>query len=267
MTDNVPRAFRSFLAHEGGTTSASFSPDGHILATGGYDCAVRTWDIEMWRQVRVLPGQRRGHVAFSPDGSVLVSGGLHKNATVYETVNWGLIRTLYNTSGIWDLSFTPDGARIAITQPNEDRADPNCPIELRNTRTWRIAATLGVGAVYIHALVYHPDGERVAVAIRGQVAIWSADLTEELSEFRAHEQATWGLAFSPDGATLATGGADNVARLWDTATWTMKHELEHRPMAAGAGYGNGVLCTAFSPDGGTLATGGLDGAVTVWLLH
>lgn len=256
-----PQFARSFHAHEGGTTSASFSPDSQSLATSGYDCMIRLWDIATWKEDRVLPGHRRGHVAFSPDGSVLVSGGLHKNATVYDTATWRAKRTLYGTSGVWDLTFAPGGRRLAITQPNDERDDP---IELRNTQTWRIARMVGVRAVYIHAVAFHPDGERVAVAVGGQAGIWTADFTRKVAEFSAHDRATWGLGFSPDGATLATGGADNIARLWDAATWMMKNELIHEPMAADAGYRNGVLCAAFSPDGSLLVTGGLDGMLTVW---
>lgn len=262
-----PQLVCSFPAHEGGTTSASFAPDGRTLATGGYDCAVRLWDVETWQQNRTLIGHRRGHVAFSPDGILLVSGGLHKNATVYETATWQARRTLNNTSGVWDLAFAPTGSLLAITQPGGGREDPDRPIELRNTRTWRIAARMGVGAATVFAVSFHPDGRRLAVAPPGGlVGIWSADLTERLCEFRAHEQATWGLAFSPDGAMLTTGGADNVLRLWETSEWGKTHEVARVGMTAEAGLRDAVLCAAFSPDGKLLATGGLDGAATVWRL-
>lgn len=262
-----PQLVCSFLAHEGGATSASFAPDGRTLATGGYDCAVRLWDAETWQPQRVLDGHRRGHVAFSPDGALLISGGLHKNATVYEAATWQARRTLNNTSGVWGLTFSSSGSHLAITQPGGGRDDPDRPVELRHTRTWRIAARVGVGAATVSALSFHPDGRRLAVALPGGVvSIWSADFTEKLCDFGAHEQATWGLAFSPDGAMLATGGADNVIRLWETFEWNTVHELTHTDMAAEAGLRDAVLCTAFSPDGKLLLTGRLDGAVTVWRL-
>jgi len=218
----------------------------------------------------VLPGHRRGHVAFSPDGRVLVSGGLHKNASVFETTSWQVKRTLYGTSGVWDLLFTPNGNRLAISQPDEDRDDPAHPIELRETTTWRIRRRLGIGVPYLYALAFHPDGKHAAVSTRGGlVSIWSAGFTRKLTEFLAHDLATWGLAFSPNGVMLASGGADNVARLWDTNTWSLVHELAHEEFegeAATKGFRNAVLCTAFSPDGKGLVTGGLDGVLTVWRL-
>ncbi len=271
MKSEAPRQITSFLAHADGVTSASFSPDGQTLATGGYDCAVRLWNTQTWQEERVLPGHRRGHVAFSPDGTVLVSGGLHKNASVFETTTWQVKRTLYGTSGVWDLLFTPNGKRLAISQPDEDRDDPAHPIELRETTNWRIRRRLGIGVPYLYALAFHPDGKHAAVSTRGGlVSIWSVGFTRKLIEFLAHDLATWGLSYSPNGAMLASGGADNVARLWDTNTWNLTHELEHEDfeeVTTGHQFHNAVLCTAFSPDGKWLVTGGLDGVLTVWRLQ
>ena len=65
------------------------------------------------------------------------------------------------------------------------------------------------------------------------------------------------VAFSPDGATLATFSASGGIRLWDTAT---QQEIG-TPMTAGPGP---VYALAFSPDGATLATAGGDGSARLW---
>ena len=64
------------------------------------------------------------------------------------------------------------------------------------------------------------------------------------------------MAFSPDGQTLASGGADEMIILWNLSTgqevgWLTRH----------VGY---VLSVAFSPDGQTLASGSWDSTIKIW---
>ncbi|MFJ6782875.1 WD40 repeat domain-containing protein [Streptomyces yangpuensis] len=64
-----------------------------------------------------------------------------------------------------------------------------------------------------------------------------------------HSDAVSALAFSPDGHTLASGGADGTVRFWDTATGKQTGLTEHE---------DPVLHLAYSGDGSTLVgiTGG-----------
>lgn len=270
ITNNQPPQFIvSFLAHEDGVTSASFSPDRMTLATGGYDCMVRLWDVPTWAEKRVLPGHRRGEVAFSPDGSRLVSGGLHKNVRVFDTATWQVVKTLKGTNGVWASDFRPDGSELILVEPDENSdAYSHRPIELWNTKKWKMTGTANVGMDYVYDLAFSPDGKFAAMAHwpDGLVSVWSADFTKSLTSFSAHSLATWGLSYSPNGQLLATGGADNVARLWDTSSWEMLHEMAHKEFEAPSDFRNGVLSTAFSRDGTLLVTGGLDGVLTVWHL-
>src|SRR5262249_4955114 len=71
-----------------------------------------------------------------------------------------------------------------------------------------------------------------------------------------HRGEVYGVASARDAPTLASGGRDRSARLWDGAT--------RRTRAVLRGHTNEVNGVAFSPDGGTLATASDDRSIRLW---
>jgi len=64
------------------------------------------------------------------------------------------------------------------------------------------------------------------------------------------------IALSPDGQFLAVGGDGRVVRVWDVRTRKLVHELDQG--------GNGAFTLEFSPDGRTLAISGFEPAASLW---
>ena len=64
-----------------------------------------------------------------------------------------------------------------------------------------------------------------------------------------------GVAYSPDGTKLATGG-HGLIRVWDLRRATLSRVMK--------GHTSGVFALAFSPDGRTLASVSLDGTTRAW---
>jgi WD40 repeat protein len=94
---------------------------------------------------------------------------------------------------------------------------------------------------------------------------WSADdrspggNTAKLSASTfAHADAVLRLAYSPDGSTLVSAGADRVVKVWDARTLREKQMLDSQP--------DWVMALALSADGKWLAAGRYDGTLGLYAL-
>ena len=73
------------------------------------------------------------------------------------------------------------------------------------------------------------------------MAIWDPSSFKLITAFKGHMLGAHGVAFSPDGRRLATGGNGREAvKLWDLST--------HRELMTLSGQGNLFSFVAFSPD-------------------
>ncbi|WP_406257023.1 WD40 repeat domain-containing protein [Streptomyces chartreusis] len=74
--------------------------------------------------------------------------------------------------------------------------------------------------------------------------------------FAGHVGRVWSVAFSPDGAWLATAGDDKTVRIWDRNTGACT--------ATPTGHTEVINSVALSPDGAWIATTSHDQTVRVW---
>ena len=87
------------------------------------------------------------------------------------------------------------------------------------------------------------------MAVRVSVCgIWQRG--EHLRTLHGHRGWINSVAFSPDGSTLASGGADITIRLWDVLTGSHLRTLEEHTSRTRSS----VMNVTFSPDGRTLAS-------------
>jgi WD40 repeat protein len=74
--------------------------------------------------------------------------------------------------------------------------------------------------------------------------------------FHGHTHTVACVEWSPNGATIASGGFDKTVRLWDAVKRLPIHVLR--------GHTLWVVCIAWSPDGATIVSGSADKTVRLW---
>ncbi len=92
--------------------------------------------------------------------------------------------------------------------------------------------------------------DEVAGAARGELS------QSPVRELVGHTDGVHGVAFAPDGRSLATSSASGTIRIWDTLLGLELLTLKGRGVQV-----NGL---AFSPDGRTLVSCAHDGSVHIW---
>ena len=146
------------------------------------------------------------------------------------------------------LAFSDDSRLLVTANQLRDASDgmPLANYVVHPIGNGVAAAAISPGSRYV-ALGIHTFNQNLDVydALTGAVV---------RTRITAHNNGTTAVAFSPDGAMLASGGRDGTAKLWSLPDVSLV-----RVLGGGSGYRPRVFAIAFSPDGLTLAVGGAGG--------
>jgi WD40 repeat protein len=246
------------LEHRYPVRCLAFSSDGKLLVTGGgfndWAGEVRLWDVATGTERNRLKGLRTvvTALALAPDGQTLASASFIEFVRLWDvTTGRHRQRTPIPSALYASLTFSPDGRTLAVG----GWAWGTC-LTLRCLDTG-VERTLVAGS---GPVAFSPDGRRLASGGSfpgwATVKIWDTTSGQEMFALHGHQETVWGVAFAPDGQTVASASGDRTIKLWDLTTGAERATLQ--------GHADQVAAVAFSPDGKFLASAGHDRTVRLW---
>ncbi len=154
------------------------------------------------------------------------------------------------------MSFAPDGRRLATSSRDGTVKVWNVENgrELLTYRGHAAAPADPTNVLRVPNVAFAPDGKTVASSGGKLIHVWDAATGERTQTLTGHAAAARGLAFTPDGKYLVSGGDDRMLIVWDLSTGKAKlkyPELAGRieAVAVSAGKGAGRLIASVTADG------------------
>jgi WD40 repeat protein len=181
-------------------------------------------------------------IAFSPDGQILATCSEDKMVKLWSVKSGQELRAFAEEDIPEYVGFSPDG-KILMTGG------------LKQVVLWDVSSgarlrVLGGSedndSCSGRPSTISPDGAIIASKCLGSIQLWDARTGAKLRTLEDPRGQTTTLAFSPDGANLASGHYDHSIKIWDVGAARILRTLR--------GHANNVTAVTYSPNGRILAS-------------
>jgi WD40 repeat protein len=220
-----------------------FTPDGAKLLATATSKSINVWETATGQELAKLSNEipvrpvagNPPRLTVSPDGAMIavavpVNDDMGQPGTkllLLDATTGKEVQHFDGSAGFLSAAaFSPDSRLLAV--PSVGRS-----VALVRTATGKEWRRLGAPDAFdqITALAIAPDGRTLALAasppqqpgmagtgdVSPTIEVWELASGKLRARFRGHFAAVNALAFSPDGTTLASGGADTAVILWDVS--------------------------------------------------
>jgi hypothetical protein len=231
-------------------------PGASPFLTGGNDRVVRIYERESLQLFTRFP-EVNGFIfsaAFSPDARFVAAGSgdgfthVWDAATGTETL---AIQARGSGAVVNAVAYSPDGAQLA-TGVAASGQDGGLQLWNASNGEWQC----GISGATVTAVAYQPDGAVVAAGTEaGELFFINPRDCSVLWSVAGHDGPVGGIAYSPAGDWLLSGGGDGSVKLWSA-----RGELLATPAESGAA----VEDVAVSPSAQFIAAGDVNGVISLW---
>jgi WD40 repeat protein len=244
----------TFSGHTSFVCSLSVSNDGELLATGGADGTIITFNLPAAGiTARLHHGAADAKVSWGPMASQLASGGADGQIRIWTIPTYNCYTVLPIHKGpILKVVTLNDNDRIISV--SADKTVAVCSISARACICIFEGHTGEVNSAAVS-----PDKHWLVSASEDRsLRMWDLASGDCLATLYGHDDIVWRVAISPDGRLIASGSADYTVRLWDVDRRQCLQELRHPDC---------VAAMAFSTDGRRLAVGCDDSRVYMYTVE
>ncbi len=246
-------------AHRDFVHALAFSPDGTMLASGGYRV------VKLWKRAENVQKLQAGlpaavnKLVVSPDQKTAAAALANHSIALVNLADGTVIRTLTgHTAPVTGLAIVPDGARLVSASLD------------KSIRVWNLAdgALVGkldgpaafndLGLTKDAQLVVSADGDNI-VRIWGvptAVPAEGSPVAAPVRELKGHEKPVTSVAVVlPAGTHCVSGSEDGTVRIWQLSDGAQTQALQQ---------GAPVTALAVRPDGQLIAAAGANHIVKLW---
>ena len=236
----------------------AWHPTGERLATADKFRRVTIFDTSSGTREAVRQGDANhpGAIAWSPDGDLLVAGTREDNGVAIWTAAGRKVADLWANEGldanrnfrVHDVAWSPDGNWIVSAHSGYG---PGSKVSVWDATAYAVAYT--VSTSFVAAVDWSPDSTRFATGGEDTVMIWNAadgsveqTITGHTAPVSTCRRGVERVAWSPTGALIASAGADETVRVWNSSSGEEVLVIDDTDGRA----------IAWSPDGSVIATSG-----------
>ncbi len=190
-----------------------FSPDGKRFATGDENFLVKIWDTQSGKEIRRLEHDSSlDGITWSHDGKLIAAGSEKGDVWLWDAGTYALSGKINVGSTVNSLDFSKDDAALVVGG---------------NIQT--------------------PDPQTKQTRYDGFVKLIDIPKKQVIREYKGPTGSVKSVRLSSDGKWIASGGFDNTARVFETATGKLIKAFEE-PLK--------IEAVAFTADGQYLLVGG-----------